>query len=228
MPAMTHLHVVAVFVGDDGRGGNPLGVFLDGGAVPPARRQAVAADLNYSETVFVDDAARGELRIHTPSSELPFAGHPLVGTSWVLARDGRPVEVLRPPAGEVFTWTEGDLVWIRARAEWSPPFTFHNHDAPAAVDALDPQAAGPGMHFHWAWIDEAAGIVRARMFARTQGIDEDEATGSAATALVGRLGRDVTIRQGEGSVLVARTGPDGTVEVGGRCRFLDERDYELT
>jgi predicted PhzF superfamily epimerase YddE/YHI9 len=225
---MAHLLVVAVFAGDGDRGGNPLGVFLDGGAVPPDRRQAVAAGLGYSETVFVDDAARGELRIFTPVSELPFAGHPLVGTAWALARDGRPVAVLRPPAGDVPTWADGEVVWIRARPEWSPDFAFHQHGRAADVDALDPAAAGPGMHFHWAWIDEAAGSVRARMFAPTQGITEDEATGSAATALVGRIGRDVTIHQGAGSVLVARQGPDGTVEVGGRCRFLDEGDYELS
>ena len=45
MPAMTELHVLRVFIGPDGRGGNPLGVFLDGAAIPPDRRQAVAAEL---------------------------------------------------------------------------------------------------------------------------------------------------------------------------------------
>jgi predicted PhzF superfamily epimerase YddE/YHI9 len=45
---VTVLHTLRVFVGPDGGGGNPLGVFLDGGAVPPQRRQAVAADLGFS------------------------------------------------------------------------------------------------------------------------------------------------------------------------------------
>ena len=63
---MPQLQVLRVFCGDDGSHGNPLGVFLQGADVPPARRQAVAADLGFSETVFVDDAERGEIRIFTP------------------------------------------------------------------------------------------------------------------------------------------------------------------
>ena len=98
---MATLHVLRVFCDEAGEHGNPLGVFLDGGEVPPERRQAVAHELGFSETVFVDDAARGEIRIFTPGLELPFAGHPTVGTAWLLAHEGEAVEVLRPPAGEV-------------------------------------------------------------------------------------------------------------------------------
>ncbi|HEU4399866.1 MAG TPA: PhzF family phenazine biosynthesis protein, partial [Actinomycetota bacterium] len=116
---MAELHVLRVFVAPDGTGGNPLGVFLDGAAVTEGRRQAVAADLGFSETVFVDDPRAGRLRIFTPAAELPFAGHPLVGTSWLLARERTAVAVLRPPAGEVPTFLDGDgVTWIRGRAEW--------------------------------------------------------------------------------------------------------------
>src|SRR5918998_6514456 len=97
---MPKLHVLKVFVGDGGAGGNPLGVFLDGSEVPAADRQGVAADLAFSETVFLEDGAEGRLRIFTPGTELPFAGHPLAGTAWLMAREGREVPVLRPPAGE--------------------------------------------------------------------------------------------------------------------------------
>src|SRR5687768_14184274 len=99
---MTDLHVLRVFLGPDGSGGNPLGVFLDGTAIPEARRQAVAADLRYSETVYVDalDGASASIRIFTPGAELPFAGHPTVGTSWLLAERGQGVETLRVPAGD--------------------------------------------------------------------------------------------------------------------------------
>ena len=54
---MTAVTVLRVFSDADGRGGNPLGVVLDGRACRAGRRQAVAAELGYSETVFVDDAA---------------------------------------------------------------------------------------------------------------------------------------------------------------------------
>ena len=65
---MSELHVLKVFVGEGGTGGNPLGVFLEGGEIPQPERQGVAADLGFSETVFVDDAEGGELRIFTPGT----------------------------------------------------------------------------------------------------------------------------------------------------------------
>src|SRR2546429_1491347 len=112
---MAMLHVLRVFTGDDGSGGNPLGVFLDGAAIPPERRQAVAADLGFSETVFVDDAADGRLAVFTPTVELPFAGHPLVGTAWLLAPEGPAVAHLRPPAREGPTRQQRELLFIACR-----------------------------------------------------------------------------------------------------------------
>src|SRR4051812_47047692 len=81
---MSRLHQLRVFCAEDGSGGNPLGVFLEGAEVPRNRRQAVAADLGFPETVFVDDADRGAIRIFTPAEELDFAGHPSVGAAWLL------------------------------------------------------------------------------------------------------------------------------------------------
>ncbi len=122
---MTTLYVVSVFVGADGRGGNPLGVFLDGGTFSSEQRQAVATDLNFSETVFVDDLDSGALQIFTPAAELPFAGHPLVGTAWLLRREGHAVDALKPPAGVVPVRFEGDTTWITGRPEWSPEWKGH-------------------------------------------------------------------------------------------------------
>lgn len=64
-------HLLNVCTAEDGSHGNPLGVFLDGGSVPPEERQTSAADLGHSETVFVDEVESGRLRIFTPASELP-------------------------------------------------------------------------------------------------------------------------------------------------------------
>jgi predicted PhzF superfamily epimerase YddE/YHI9 len=219
------LHVLRVFVGDDGRGGNPLGVFLAGHGLPEERYQAVAADLGFSETLFVEDRERGVVRIFTPGSELPLAGHPLVGTSWLLREEGMPVEVMRPPAGEVPTWRDGELTWIRARPEWAPTMEREQLGSAADVDAHPGAAEGQFLHV-WAWEDEAAGSVRARVFARAVGIDEDEATGAAAIALGGELRRPLRIRQGVGSRIDARPGPDGTVEVGGRVEPVQTRNYD--
>ncbi|MBI5262460.1 MAG: PhzF family phenazine biosynthesis protein [Bradyrhizobium sp.] len=73
-------------------GGNPLAVVLDAGGLSTAQMQAIAKEFNYSETTFVLPArAEGhdaEVRIFTVHSEIPFAGHPNVGTAFVLARLG--------------------------------------------------------------------------------------------------------------------------------------------
>ena len=225
---MAKLHVLRVFVAPEGTGGNPLGVFLDGPAVPEGRRQAVAADLGFSETVFVDDPSAGAVRIFTPAAELPFAGHPLVGISWLLARERTAVAVLRPPAGEVPTFLDEDgVTWIRGRAEWAPEMALRQLAAPDEVDALTGAPDGPGFADCWAWEDEPAGRVRSRVFAPRFGIAEDEATGAAAVRLVSQLGRPVTIRQGAGSLLRARPGPDGTAEVGGDVVLEQVRAYPV-
>jgi predicted PhzF superfamily epimerase YddE/YHI9 len=220
----TTLHVLRVFLGPDGSGGNPLGVILDGAAVPPGDRQAVAAELGFSETVFVDDTETGALRIFTPAVELPLAGHPLVGTAWLLAETGTPVDTLRPPAGDVPTWRDAALTWIRGRPEWATLYDTTELESVAAVDA----AAIPGgdaMVAAWAWEDEAAGRLRVRVFPNGIGIAEDEATGAAALQFGALLGRDLTIRQGVGSELHVRPGDDGTVAVGGRVALVEERSY---
>jgi predicted PhzF superfamily epimerase YddE/YHI9 len=224
---MTTLHVLRVFIGPDGRGGNPLGVFLDGGSIPAARRQAVALDLGFSETVFVDDAAEGALRIFTPGSELPFAGHPIVGTGWLFRETGALATTLRPPAGDVPFRHDAERTWIRARPEWVHQFRREQLPTAAAVGAFVGPALGePGIYV-WAWLDEAAGIVRARYFPTDFLIAEDEATGAAAVKLGGLLGRRMTIRQGVGSEIVVRPQADGTVEIGGRVEPVETREYSL-
>ena len=225
---MADLHVLRVFVARDGSGGNPLGVFLDGAAVAAGRRQGIAADLGFSETVFVLDRPAGQVAIFTPAAELPFAGHPLVGTSWLLAHERAPVPALRPPAGEVPTWVDGGgVTWIRGRPQWAPEMAFRQMNGPGEVDALAGAPDGLDVVDCLAWEDKTAGRVRARVFAPRFGIAEDEATGAAAVRLVSRLGRPLTIRQGAGSLLHARPGPDGTAEVGGDAVLDEVRDYPL-
>ncbi len=219
---MPKLHILKVF---NGAGGNPLGVFLEGGEVPTEDRQRVAADLGFSETIFVDDMESGVLRIFTPGTELPFAGHPLVGTAWLLKREGYEVQALRPPAGEVPVREGGDLTFISGRPEWAPGFEHVRLDSPADVDALTGPPDGHDLAGVWAWEDEQAGRVRVRVFAPRVGVEEDEATGAHAVRLAAVLGRQLTIHQGEGSLILAEPRPDGSVEIGGRTQLVETRDY---
>jgi predicted PhzF superfamily epimerase YddE/YHI9 len=219
------LHVVRVFCAADGSGGNELGVFLDGGEVPESDRPAIAAELGFSETVYVDDRDRGEMRIFTPGLELPLAGHPLVGTAWLLAHEGSPVDLLRPPAGDVEVRYDGDLTAVSADPAWAPHFDHVELDSPEEVDALAGRAEGRGWVGLWAWVDEPAGIIRKRVFAAEAGIPEDEATGAAAMLQVAELGREIEIRQGRGSVIYARPVRDGRVEIAGRVALERARRY---
>lgn len=108
-------HTLDVFT-DQPYGGNPLAVVFGGDALETAQMQRVAREFNLSETVFVlpptQAGALHRLRIFTPAVELPFAGHPTVGTACLLAELG-----LAPKGAEAaFALEEGlGLVPIHVR-----------------------------------------------------------------------------------------------------------------
>jgi trans-2,3-dihydro-3-hydroxyanthranilate isomerase len=83
-------HVVDVFT-DRAYAGNPLAVVLDADDLTRGQMQAVAREFNLSETAFPLPSGQADyrVRIFTPNQELPFAGHPSIGTAWLLARLGR-------------------------------------------------------------------------------------------------------------------------------------------
>ena len=89
--------------------GNPLAVFPEAQGIAEEQMQQIAREMNLSETVFVlpsqDESALRRLRIFTPAKELPFAGHPVVGTWNCLAREG----VVPPP--------ENGTGWTRIQQE---------------------------------------------------------------------------------------------------------------
>src|SRR5437016_8141139 len=88
----THqIRIVDVFT-EKALAGNQLAVVLDGRELSTDAMQRIAREMNFSETTFVlpaENAAHAaKVRIFTPTSELPFAGHPTIGTAWVLANEG--------------------------------------------------------------------------------------------------------------------------------------------
>jgi trans-2,3-dihydro-3-hydroxyanthranilate isomerase len=88
-------------------GGNPLAVIPDARGLSATLMQRIAAEFNYSETTFVLPPARPDhtaaVRIFTPTTEVPFAGHPNVGTAYVLARQGT---VFERPVGDEMRFEE--------------------------------------------------------------------------------------------------------------------------
>jgi predicted PhzF superfamily epimerase YddE/YHI9 len=116
---------------------------------------------------------------------------------------------------------------VAARPAWGPPWELDQLGSPVEVDALEEPPRGHDLIAAWAWLDEDAGTVRARVFGMRIGIPEDEATGSAATKLAAHLGRPIDIRQGRGSRILARPSADGLVDIGGLCAVDELRDYAL-
>jgi predicted PhzF superfamily epimerase YddE/YHI9 len=212
---MPLVHVLRVFTDADGGSGNPLGIVRDAEAIAYERRQAIASELGYSETVFVERATH--VQIFTPTTELPFAGHPLVGTAWLLREP-----VVHAPAGDVRARVEGERAWVLARAQWCPPFERRQLASPADVDAFAAPDAGSVQV--WAWSDERRGRIRARVFAPGFGVPEDPATGSATVALCAALGRAIAIDQGPHCEIAARPLDDGWIELGGRVADDGERE----
>ncbi len=99
--------------------GNQLAVFTEGDEVPERLMQRTARELNLSETVFLlaadGDAADARIRIFTPTAELPFAGHPTLGSAFVVA-DRRNVAAVRLQTGAgvvpvALRWEEGRIVY---------------------------------------------------------------------------------------------------------------------
>jgi predicted PhzF superfamily epimerase YddE/YHI9 len=212
--------VLRVFTDSAGNFGNPLGV-VDASTVEPRQRQPIAAQLGYSETIFVDVPSAGSTtahaRIYTPLTELPFAGHPTVGVSWWLRTRGTPIRTLQVPAGIVQVSYDDDVTAVSARSEWAPEFAIHDLESLDDLAAANPADFPDDVsHYLWTWTDESAGTLRSRFFAANLGVAEDEATGSAAVRMTDYLSRDLTITQGKGSVIQTTWSPEGWVRVAGR------------
>ncbi len=115
---MTHtIHVVDVFT-DRPLAGNQLAVVLDAQDIPGEVMQRIAKEMNLAETTFVlppeNPAHAAKIRIFTPAVEMPFAGHPTVGTAWVVFTQG-----LVPDRALEFTLEEG-VGPVRVRGIESP------------------------------------------------------------------------------------------------------------
>lgn len=137
-PRTLRYRILNVFTdGEDPFSGNPLCVFEDASGLSTHEMQGLARQLNLSETTFLtpgEGAATATVRIFTPSYEMPFAGHPTLGTAHVV-RDlwGTGDEVLlRMPAGDIPVTAVGERWTLRA----NPPATREVAVAPADLAAM--------------------------------------------------------------------------------------------
>jgi trans-2,3-dihydro-3-hydroxyanthranilate isomerase len=105
--------------------GNPLAVFPDGNGLTTVQMQTIAREMNLSETSFVTrvDGDGYDVRIFTPAEELPFAGHPTIGTVWLLEHIGaiKGAQIVQTSSGGETPLTLEDGVWWFEREGWADP-----------------------------------------------------------------------------------------------------------
>ncbi len=273
--------VVDVFT-DRPLAGNQLAVFTDARGVDAETMQALALEMNFSETVFVlppEKDGNVRIRIFTPRVELPFAGHPILGTAFVLGaplqravlglETGRgvvPVELERDGSGaivfgrmtqpvpdvEPYPETDALLAALGVSESVLPVERYDNGvrhtfvalDSRDDVVALRPDmAALAGLEVMVSCFAGDGTSWKTRMFAPSDGVAEDPATGSACGPLVchlcrhGRVewGTEIVVEQGaeigRPSTLYARaagsTGGIESVEVGGRAIVVARGEFRI-
>jgi trans-2,3-dihydro-3-hydroxyanthranilate isomerase len=129
--------VVSVFVPPETgplRGGNPLAVLPEASGLNASQMQAIARTFNLSETTFVTEHGSDSyaLRIFTPAEELAFAGHPTLGTAWVLderAMTSGPHLTQRSGVGATSVWRRGERWWFERRGHASDDLEATDLDA---------------------------------------------------------------------------------------------------
>lgn len=214
----------------DGDGGNHLGVVNDLVGLDDASMQAIATDLGFSETVFVEWQADAMpyVRIFTPAAELPFAGHPLVGTAWTMLAIGPGgIDQIACGIGPVDIGMDGDSAWVQVPLDPGNAEPVELADFAVRAGLPDPLRSWlvqiPSDHVILEYADEATvasvapeadalaefhgtmvvcrtgNTVRARFFAPEFGVYEDPATGSAAVAWATAMVAD---GEGEGAVTI--------------------------
>ncbi|CAD0005977.1 PhzF family phenazine biosynthesis protein [Flavobacterium salmonis] len=114
-------YIVDVFT-DKKYAGNQLAVFLDAGNLSSEEMQKIAREINFAESTFVTkldkENNKAEIKIFTPAHEMQFAGHPIIGTSWVLMNkifENSPENIkLNVPIGPIAINQSQDLIWLKA------------------------------------------------------------------------------------------------------------------
>jgi len=229
-------YVVADVFTDRPLEGNQLAVFTDAREIDGDTMQALALEIGFSETTFVLPPEQGgtvRIRIFTPKSELPFAGHPCLGTAWVLASSLQrgvieletmsgvvPVELEREGSGKIVfgrmsqplpslePYPEPDALLQALRVDESqlPVERYDNGlrhvfvtlGSLEEVAALRPDfSALTELEVMVSCFAGSGAAWKTRVFAPSDGVPEDPATGSAAGPLVVHLCRHGLVAWGE-------------------------------
>lgn len=212
-------YFLRVFTDKDGRYGDVASVVIDEERqISDVDRQNIARELNTGETIFINDLGDANISVMHPQGEISFADVGVLATAWLITGLlGEPIDVIRARDGEISTWREDDLTWVRASLSTMPPWNFQQLGAAIDVERLKAEDMASVEHtMVWAWIDRAKGLIRARTFASDWDIPEAQGNGSGSLLLAAKLGLAIEIKHGTGSVIFARPDTDNSADIGGR------------
>lgn len=227
---MYKAHILKVFCDDQHRFGDVASDIVDEGKqISDGERQAIAKTLATGETIFVNSLQDASVSVMHPQGEIDFAGVGVLGAAWLLANiQSQPLNKLNGRGGVIKTWQNGDLTWIEADSTTLPAWNYKQETSAEAVENIQVEDTSATQHtMVWAWVDEEAGIIRARTFAADWEIPEAMGNGSGAMLLAKRLGKCIEVHHGQGSVIFAKPGSGDLVSVGGRVYQEQDRQVDL-
>lgn len=212
------MKVLNVFTNEKGEFGNPLGIIVDTeNKIKLKNRQRIAVESGFSEIVFINNLETKDVSIFSPTRQIPFAGHALVGTNYFFNT------VLNIPTTKIVSmgkiiksWQENSLTFVEANLSILPNWNFKEYKTPEEIEQITVHESSLLEHtLIWSWVNKEDGTVRARTFAPDWSIPEDEANGSGSMLLASKLNRKLAIFHGKGSVIYAKPTGDEFADVGG-------------
>lgn len=212
-----------VFVNENDQFGNPVGIVIDDQLkLDKPTRQKIAANLNYSETVFINDLVKPNIQLFNPVHEVKFAGHAVLGTAYFLKHElGKDFSEINCGEHKISVTFDDSLTWITAPLSIMPQWNFKQLDSTEAIDKLNKDQFNNQEHIVvWAWCNKDKGLIRARTFAPDWGIPEDQANGSGSMLLAHQLNQRLKIIHGEGSEILAEPVNDKLIKLGGLVRAV--------
>lgn len=119
MTKKVRINILRAFINKEGKFGNPTGIVVDCEQnLTTTDRQKIATKLHFTDTVFINNLETVDVSFFNPQQETKFAGDSLISTSYFLKHIlGKKIELVLCKAGQVNTWTEGELTWIEASIE---------------------------------------------------------------------------------------------------------------
>lgn len=225
------VNILKVFVDENGKFGNPVGVVInDNNKLSDEHKQKIAYELNFSETVFIDKFDKiPEVSIFNPIKKVRFAGHAVLGTAYFIRNVlNKNIDLIKCGEELVKIKEEDKVVYITAPLSIMPNWNYEELPSVNEVESLSKNEVLSKLHtVVWAYINKESGLIRARTFAPDWGIPEDQANGSGSMLLASKLNRDLEIHHGEGSIIFAKPIDDKFAEVGGLVVIDKEKEIKF-